>query len=54
MKPKLHIKTKPRKKQCWKCKKNNGIIKFYIQPGDEKIRFYHSACRKLLAKKKKK
>ena len=51
-KPKLNIKVNPRKKQCWKCKKNTGIIKFYLLPGDEKIRSYHSACRKLLVKKK--
>jgi len=48
---KLNIKTKPQKHRCWKCKKTSGIIKFYIFPGDDRVRYYHHECMKIMKKK---
>ena len=47
----MDIKVKPKKQRCWKCKKTSGTIKFYLMPGDEKVRFYHPECYKLMEKK---
>jgi len=51
---KIKIKVKPKKHRCWKCKKTSGIIKFYIFPGDDRVRYYHPACFKSLKINQKK
>jgi len=51
---KITIKTEAKKQRCGKCKKTSGIIKFYIFPGEEKVRHYHAQCFVSLVINKKK